>query len=150
MYFSKEFRRKQRRELTYLILEYINYYNMPHNVIEFVIKSFHFQHIFLSYFSLLFLPKTAFINVFWVSLILFLLFFYLDGCVLSNVEYKLCKNDMNIIDPYILLGGDDITPTTRYWYTLGVASIYFTIAFLILYVRGCFKWSIFSDFKIEL
>ena len=31
---------------------------------------------------------------------------------------------MNIIDPYILLGGDEITPTTRYWYTLGVAIRY--------------------------
>jgi hypothetical protein len=128
MYFSKEFRRKQRRELTYLILEYINYYNMPHNVIEFVIKSFHFQHIFLSYFSLLFLPKTAFINVFWVSLILFLLFFYLDGCVLSNVEYKLCKNKkqfINIIDPLLYVLGKEINITNRYFYTLYFALVYF-------------------------
>lgn len=128
MYFSKEFRRKQRRELTYLILEYINYYNMPPNVIEFVIKSFHFQHIFLSYFSLLFLPKTAFINVFWVSLILFLLFFYLDGCVLSNVEYKLCKNKkqfINIIDPLLYVLGKEINITNRYFYTLYFALVYF-------------------------
>lgn len=128
MYFSKEFRRKQRRDLTYLILEYINYYNMPHHVIEFVIKSFHFQHIFLSYFSLLFLPKTAFINVFWVSLFLFLLFFYLDGCVLSNVEYKLCKNKkkfINIIDPLLYVLGKEINTNNRYFYTLYFALIYF-------------------------
>ena len=128
MYFSKEFRRKQRRDLTYLILEYINYYNMPHHVIEFVIKSFHFQHIFLSYFSLLFLPKTAFINVFWASLILFILFFYLDGCVLSNVEYKLCKNKkkfINIIDPLLYVLGKEINTNNRYFYTLYFALIYF-------------------------
>ena len=128
MYFSKEFRRKQRRELTYLILEYINYYNMPYHVIEFVIKSFHFQHIFLSYFSLLFLPKTAFINVFWASLFLFLLFFYLDGCVLSNVEYKLCKNKkkfINIIDPLLYVLGKEINTNNRYFYTLYFALMYF-------------------------
>jgi len=128
MYFSKEFRRKQRRELTYLILEYINYYNMPHHVIEFVIKSFHFQHIFLSYFSLLFLPKTAFIHVFWVSLFLFLLFFYLDGCVLSNVEYKLCKNKnnfINIIDPLLYVLGKETNTNNRYFYTLFFALAYF-------------------------
>ena len=128
MYFSKEFRRKQRRDLTYLILEYINYYNMPYHVIEFVIKSFHFQHIFLSYFSLLFLPKIAFINVFWVSLILFLLFFYLDGCVLSNVEYKLCKNKkkfINIIDPLLYVLGKEINTNNRYFYTLYFALAYF-------------------------
>jgi len=128
MYFSKEFRRKQRRDLTYLILEYINYYNMPHHVIEFVIKSFHFQHIFLSYFSLLFLPKTAFINVFWTSLLLFLLFFYLDGCVLSNVEYKLCKNKkkfINIIDPLLYVLGKKTNTNNRYFYTLYFALVYF-------------------------
>jgi hypothetical protein len=128
MYFSKEFRRKQRRELTYLILEYINYYNMPHHVIEFVIKSFHFQHIFLSYFSLLFLPKPAFINVFWASLILLLLFFYLDGCVLSNVEYKLCKNKnkfINIIDPLLYVLGKEINTNNRYFYTIYFALVYF-------------------------
>ena len=128
MYFSKEFRRKQRRDLTYIILEYINYYNMPHHVIEFVIKSFHFQHIFLSYFSLLFLPKIAFINVFWVSLFLFLLFFYLDGCVLSNVEYKLCKNKkkfINIIDPLLYVLGKQINTNNRYFYTLYFALVYF-------------------------
>lgn len=128
MYFSKEFRRKQRRDLTYLILEYINYYNMPHHVIEFVIKSFHFQHIFLSYFSLLFLPKTVFIYVFWVSLFLFLLFFYLDGCVLSNVEYKLCKNKkkfINIIDPLLYVLGKEINTNNRYFYTLYFALAYF-------------------------
>lgn len=128
MYFSKDFRRKQRRELTYLILEYINYYNMPYHVIEFVIKSFHFQHIFLSYFSLLFLPKTAFINIFWTSLSLFLLFFYLDGCVLSNVEYKLCKNKkkfINIIDPLLYVFGKEINTNNRYFYTLYFALVYF-------------------------
>ncbi len=128
MYLSKEFRRKQRRDLTYIILEYINYYNMPHHVIEFVIKSFHFQHIFLSYFSLLFLPKIAFINVFWVSLFLFSLFFYLDGCVLSNVEYKLCKNKkkfINIIDPLLYVLGKEINTNNRYFYTLYFALVYF-------------------------
>ena len=128
MYFSKEFRRKQRRDLTYLILEYINYYNMPHHVIEFVIKSFHFQHIFLSYFSLLFLPKAAFINVFWTSLFLFSLFFYLDGCVLSNVEYKLCRNKkkfINIIDPLLYVLGKEINTNNRYFYTLYFALVYF-------------------------
>jgi len=128
MYFSKEFRRKQRRDLTYIILEYINYYNMPHHVIEFVIKSFHFQHIFLSYFSLLFLPKIAFINVFWVSLFMFSFFFYLDGCVLSNVEYKLCKNKkkfINIIDPLLYVLGKEINTNNRYFYTLYFALIYF-------------------------
>ena len=126
--FYKDFRREKRRELTYLIMEYINFYNMPHHVIEFVIKSFHFQHIYLSYFSLLFLPNNAFIMVFFASLSLFILFFYLDGCVLSNVEYKLCKSKskfINIIDPLLYVLGKEINTENRYFYTLYFALIYF-------------------------
>ena len=127
--FSKEFRREKRRELTFFIMEYINYYKMPHHVIEFVIKSFHFQHIFLSFVSLLILPKSAFINIFFASLTLFILFFYLDGCVLSNVEYKLCKNKkrfINIIDPFLYIFGKEINTNNRYFYTLYFSLLYFS------------------------
>lgn len=128
MIFSKEFRRTKRKELTILILDHINHFNMPHHVIEFVIKSFHFQHIFLSYFSLFFLPTNLFIFVFFLSLILFFLFIYLDGCVLSNVEYKLSKNKqkfINIIDPILYVLGKDINTNNRYFYTLFFAISYF-------------------------
>lgn len=128
MYFSKDFRRNQRRKLTALILKYINHYKFPHHVVEFVIKSFHFQYSFLPYFSLLLLPRTIFIIVFWISLFLFTLFVYLDGCVLSNVEYKLCKNKtkfINIIDPLLYVMGKEINTVNRYYYTLYYALVYF-------------------------
>lgn len=129
--FNKEFRREKRRHLTNLIIYYINYYNMPHHVIEFVIKSFHFQHIFLSYISLLFIPnKSIFITIFFISLNLFLMFIYLDGCVLSNVEYKLCKKRnekyfINIIDPFLYVLGKEINTDNRYFYTIYLAIMYF-------------------------
>lgn len=138
-FFSKEFRRQQRRDLTFIIMEYINYYNMPHHVIEFVIKSFHFQHIFLSFFSLFFLPKNVFFCIFIASLSLFILFFYLDGCVLSNVEYKLCTNKkkfINIIDPFLYIFNKDINTNNRYFYTLYFSILYFScclIKFIHLY-----------------
>jgi len=96
----------------------------------------------------MFIPKPYALLAMIPLLMAFALFLYLEGCFLTIVEYKLCKNDSNIIDPYILLGGDKITPTTRYWYTMGVASVYFIFAFLILYARGCFKWDVFSDLTL--
>lgn len=131
MYFSKDFRRNIRRNLTNKILILINNLNVPHNVVEFIIKSFHFQHIFWAYLSLFVFPSKLFIIIFIVSVILFLLFFYLDGCVLSNVEYKLCKNKkhfINIIDPYLYILGKEINTDNRYFYTL-----YFSL----IYLLGC-------------
>lgn len=128
MFLSKPFRREIRRKLTDKTFNFVSYYNVPNNVIEFIIKSFHFQHIFWAYFSLFFLPKYLFIIIFIVSLILFLLFFYLDGCILSNVEYKLCKNKkyfINIIDPFLYVLGKEINTNNRYFYTLYFALIYF-------------------------
>jgi hypothetical protein len=128
MFLNKDFRRNQRRNLTDFIMKHINYYNMPHHVIEFVIKSFHFQHIFLSFVSLFFLPKNMFFIIFFISLSLFCLFFYLDGCVLSNVEYKLCRNKnsfINIIDPLLYIFEKKINTNNRYFYTLYFSILYF-------------------------
>ncbi len=123
---------------------------LPDKTLGFLLKSLHFHTPWYHMIYFMFLPKPFALLALVPLLIAFVLFMYLDGCFLTIVEYKLCQNDLNIIDPYILLGGDEITPTTRYWYTMAIAIIYFTIAFLILYVRGCFKWKIFSEFKISL
>ncbi len=131
MFLSKDFRRNIRRILTDKILILINNFNIPHNVVEFIIKSFHFQHITWAYISLFLLPIKLFIIIFILSVILFLLFVYLDGCVLSNIEYKLCKNKkdfINIIDPYLHILGKEINTNNRYFYTL-----YFSL----IYLLGC-------------
>ena len=123
---------------------------LPDETLGFLLKSLHFHTPWYHMIYFIFLPKPFALLAIIPLLSALVLFLYLDGFFVHNNLLGWHDKHMNIIDPYILLGGDDITPTTRYWYTLGVASIYFTIAFLILYVRGCFKWSIFSDFKIEL
>ena len=125
---------------------------LPDDMLGFLLKSLHFHTPWYNMIYFMFLPK-PFALLATIPLLSAFALFNQERFKSFNpniVEYKLCKNDLNIIDPYILLGGDEITPTTRYWYTLGVAILYFTVTFLILYIRGCFKWSIFSDFKIEL
>lgn len=126
MFYSKDFRRKIRRNLTDQIFNLVNIFNIPHNVIEFIIKSFHFHFFCWAFFSL-FLPKKLFIFTFIASAIIVLMFVYLDGCVLSNVEYKLCKNKkefINIIDPFLYVLGREINTNNRYFYTLYFALIY--------------------------
>lgn len=138
--FSKDFRRTKRRELTQFILGLLKHTKMPPHVLEFVIKSTHFQHIFLSYLSLFLVPKTFFLQMTFISFSLFVLFFYLDGCVLSNVEYKLCKNKskfINIIDPFLYSIGKEINTDNRYYYTLYMSLFYFVgclIKFIAIFV----------------
>jgi|TARA_B100000795_G_scaffold238389_1_gene199484 hypothetical protein len=112
---------------------------LPDKMLGFVLKTQHFSTPL--YFAILYLLlpiKLAILALgpLFSSMILFL---YLDGCFLSIVEYKLTGNNINIIDPYILFFGDEISPSTRYGYTIGVSAMYFTSVFLMLYLRTYFN-----------
>lgn len=62
-------------------------------------------------------------------------FILFDGCCLSSVEFKLCGNDKNIIDPYIKLFNQDPTQTTRFYFTVGGMIINFSLLLMIFYWR---------------
>ena len=123
---------------------------LPDETLGFLLKSLHFHTPWYHMIYFMFLPKPFALLAVVPLLAAFFLFMYLDGCFLTIVEYKLCKNDMNIIDPYILLGGDEITPTTRYWYTFAISSLYCVLVAIILYCRGCFNLREFSYFNKNL
>jgi len=62
-------------------------------------------------------------------------FILFDGCFLSSVEFKLCGNDDNIIDPYITLFNKKPTQTTRFYFTVGGMILNFSILVMIMYWR---------------
>ena len=139
--FSNVYRQKVRKQCNETIYHWIcNQTSFPPHVLEFVIKSFHFQHIFLSFSSIIVLPFEIFVQIFWISICLFCLFIYLDGCILSNIEYKLCTHKdqfINIIDPFLYLVDKPTTSYNRFYYTLYLAVLYFI---------GCFlKWGVYLE-----
>lgn len=130
--FGKKYRNNIRRQIKKQIINVINESKIDSHIAEFVIKSFHFQQVFISFACLSsFVPKEIFICNVIVSLGLFILFLYLDGCVLSNVEYDLCSNKkqfINIIDPFLSFFNVQRNKENRY---------YFTLYFVFLYYIGC-------------
>lgn len=70
--------------------------------------------------------------VFFMASGFFLLF---NGCCLSSVEFKLCGNDDNIIDPYITLFNQKPTQTTRFYFTIGGMILNFSMLLTIFYWR---------------
>lgn len=130
--FGKKHRNKIRREIKSRIIHLIKQSKIDPHIAEFVIKSFHFQQVFISFACLSgYVPKEIFLCNVIVSFGLFILFLYLDGCVLSNVEYDLCsdkKKFINIIDPFLSLCKVEQNKENRY---------YFTLYFVFLYYIGC-------------
>lgn len=134
-YEKKKYRKELRSKLVVGLLNYVRGSGLPDKLTGFLLKAFHFHIPW--YFLLLFilLPLDLAIISLIPLLIALFFFLYLRGCFLTIVEFKLCQDDTNIIDPYILICNGEINEDNRYKYTLGVAGIYFAVILLILYIR---------------
>lgn len=123
---------------------------IPDNVLGFLLKSIHFHTPW--YFLLLYilLPLQLAVMALIPLTVAFCGFFLLGGCFLTKVEKELWDYNLNIIDPFIYMCGDDVTRENRYTYTLFVAVLYFTVVFMILCARGCFHHSnLYSNSNVK-
>jgi len=144
-------RKKIRNLLIEKCLNDLRKTKLPDYTLGFLIKSTHFHTPWYFLILFIFLPKPLAILCIIPLFIAFFTFIYLQGCFLTIVERKLLKDDdkINIIDPYIQLLGDDVNESTRFWYTLAISALYCTFIIVLLYCRGCFKWSEFQKFNLN-
>lgn len=75
----------------------------------------------------------------WIVLLFILLciigFFVFDGCIVSSLEKRLCKDDFNILDPTLEYYGMELTNANRMEITYPIMVVYPMIVGLILYHR---------------
>lgn len=137
---DKDTRRRARRLAVDYNLVRLRESKMPDEVLGFLVKSLHFHTPYYFLLMFLLLPyKIA--HYVMIPLVLCLIaFFYFDGCFLTIIEYRLMGQDINIIDPYIYWMGDVPTPKNRFYYTLGVTSVYFSLVGLLMIIRRWKKW----------
>ena len=114
-YFSTESRNAQRKMLTNFLYDSLRRDDEVSNMhISFVIKSIHFLAPFLMILAGVFAPMRVVYSLFILCILTKILFWYLNGCFLSSVEYKLNKKlDINVVDPLVLAFGEEITAKTR-------------------------------------
>ena len=128
-FFSVKYRQMVRKQCNEILYQWITTQTkFPPHVLEFIIKSFHFQNIFAAFLSLFVIPYKIFVRFLGANICLFCMFVYLDGCVLSNIEYKLCDQKdkfINIIDPFLYFVSKPTTSYNRFYYTLYLAVLYF-------------------------
>ena len=135
-----DFRKRLRYILVNLIIDMFRLTGLSDNTLGYIIKVLHFIAPWNMLLNAMIFP----LNLAPIMLILFFiasgLFILLNGCFLTAVEYKLCKNDFNIVDPYIYLFNQEPTKRMRYIFTIGGILVHFFILLYILYYRGCFSW----------
>ena len=137
------FEKKVRKELRNIVINtnlwYLRLFNMPDNVMGFVVKSIHFHTPGFFFVLYCLLPRKLAVLAIIPLFVCLMTFFYFDGCFLTILEYKLTSQDINIIDPLIYLLRDEVNPTNRYIYTIGLTIVYFVIVSVILWLRFKFK-----------
>jgi len=137
------FEKKVRKELRNIVINwnlwYLRLFNMPDNVMGFVVKSIHFHTPGFFFVLYCLLPRKLAVLAIIPLFCCLMAFFYFDGCFLTILEYKLTSQDINIIDPLIYLMKDKVTPKNRYIYTIGLTIVYFLIVSVILWLRFKFN-----------
>lgn len=100
-----------------------------------MMRSFHISTPIYFILVTLFAPK----NVVWVVLfllvIILLMFFIFDGCILSMIENRVCNDDFTIADPYLEALEWEKNSKNRFNVTLIVGLIYYIMIGIIYYIR---------------
>ena len=110
-------------------------WNMPDEVAGFVLKSIHFTTPIAFFIMFCSLPFKFAVLAIFPLLIAFIMFVTLNGCFLTIIEYKLWKQDINMIDPLIYICRDSPTPENRHTYTLRLTYVYTVVVLCILAMR---------------
>tara|TARA_B100001059_G_scaffold182121_1_gene183252 strand:- start:25 stop:450 length:426 start_codon:yes stop_codon:yes gene_type:complete len=135
-YFEESYRKDCRKRLVDFLYNYLIQTRYPNDIIAFMIKSWHFTFAYMAVVILLFAPISIGIILTIFLLFYLILFFYLKGCFVSHLEYKLNNhNFINIVDPYIISMNYDITNENRYIGTMAIALVYFCITIPVLFYR---------------
>jgi phosphoglycerol transferase MdoB-like AlkP superfamily enzyme len=100
-----------------------------------MMRSFHISTPIYFILVTLFAPK----NVVWVVLfllvIILLMFFIFDGCILSMIENRVCNDDFTIADPYLEALEWEKNSKNRFNVTLIVGLTYYIMVGIIYYIR---------------
>ena len=83
--------------------------------------------------------KETFILLLIFYIIIIILYLLFDGCIISMLENRLCKDNFNVIDPFIELNGLAVDSEIRKMYTQRISIIYTSLIFLIFYIRFILK-----------
>jgi len=100
-----------------------------------LIRSFHINAPIIVLIIVSCASKTlAIINVLFLFFVVFMYIIF-DGCVLSMLEDRLCKEQYTLVDPFLELSGLEINYQNRRLFTLWIMIPHVIIVLLIFYFR---------------
>ena len=106
--------------------------------VGFVIRTIHFIAPFTVLSTILYGAHLVVVIQLLFMFLALVAFILMDGCIVSMIEYKLCNDDILIIDPFLELSGYEITNSNRKNGTYLIGGIYILGSILIYLNRFWF------------
>ena len=94
-----------------------------------------FLHLGISIFTiglLLFSTRFWFFVVVSLNILIYLLYFVFEGCILSKLEHRFTDDEYTVIDPFLILFKIELTNDNRYKYSF-ISSVFGAMATVALY-----------------
>ena len=100
-----------------------------------MMRSFHMSFPVCCLILFIFAPKPIVLFTMVLLIIILFMFFAFNGCILSMIENKVCKDDFTIADPFLELIGWDKNKNNSFNITLIVGLLYYITIGITYYIR---------------
>jgi len=100
-----------------------------------LLRCIHFVMPVITVIILLLGPKEMFITVVFFNVIVFILFFLFDGCILSRIERCFTDDTFTVIDPFLMLINVELTNDNRTIYSIYSSLLGFILTYIIYLSR---------------
>ena len=97
-----------------------------------ILRVLHFGISIFTIGILLFGSQYLFFIVIYLNLLIYLLYFIFEGCLLSKLEHRFTNDEYTVIDPFLVFFNIELTNENRYKYSF-ISSIFGAMATYILY-----------------
>jgi hypothetical protein len=100
-----------------------------------VLRIIHFVIPVITIILLIIGTKELFLIIIVFNIIVFILFFLFDGCILSRLEHCFTEDKFTVIDPFLMLCGIELTNKNRTTYSIYSSILGFIATYVIYVVR---------------
>lgn len=105
----------------------------------FILRALHFGVSIFTIITLFFGSKNWVLLVFILNIMIYILFYIFEGCILSSLEHRFTNEQFTVIDPFLSLMNVPLTNENRYTYSIYSSLFGFSLTLGIYYVRFIYK-----------
>jgi len=105
-----------------------------------ILRFFHSLFPFAVAYAVLFGSKKIFYFLMVANIIIYSLFIYFNGCILTRLEKRFCDDDFIVADPFLEFFEIPVNHDTRFKFTIYWFILNFFLALGVYYYRFIYKW----------